>query len=155
MFWLALPFVLLTCWPIFGHRIDNRPEGSLLYVLAWKKRPKFFTCYDAILECTMHFVPMFVLWKTSVCTPGWRHMMAYFHVSTRKISDEISSEWPFWSSIYSVLRAWLTPFWIFVESVELWTGSDIKCTVRPVLTPVSLVLPVFYPFWPALECLDY
>ena len=29
-------------------------------------------------------------------------MMAYFHVSTRKISDEISSECRFWSSIYSV-----------------------------------------------------
>jgi hypothetical protein len=38
------------------------------------------------------------LWKPSVGTPGWRQMMAYFHVSTRKISYEISSEWPFWSS---------------------------------------------------------
>jgi hypothetical protein len=28
---------------------------------------------------------------------------AYFHVSTCKISDKISSEWHFWSSIYSVI----------------------------------------------------
>jgi hypothetical protein len=65
----------------------------------WRKTSgNFFTCYDAILECTRHFVPMF----SYVCTPGWRHMMAYFHVSTRKISDEISPEWHFWSCIYSV-----------------------------------------------------
>jgi hypothetical protein len=76
----------------FSHRIDTRPEGRLLCVLAWEKRPKCFTCY-AILECTRHFVPMFVLWKTSVCTPGWCHMMAYFYVGTRKISDKILSEW--------------------------------------------------------------
>jgi hypothetical protein len=85
----------------YYHRIDTRPEGTLLCVLAEGKRPNFFTCYDAILECTRHFVPMFGQWKTSVCTPGWRHMMAYFHVSTRKISDKISSEWHFWSSIYT------------------------------------------------------
>jgi hypothetical protein len=84
------------------HRIDTRPEGTLLCVLAEGKRPEFFTCYDVILKCTRHFVPMFGLIKTSVCTPGWRHMMAYFQVSTRKISNKISSEWHLWSSIYSV-----------------------------------------------------
>ena len=84
------------------HRIDTRPEGTLLCVLAEGKRPKFFYVlwrhpgvHTAL--CTYVF-----LWKTSVCTPGWRHMMAYFHVSTRKISDKISSEWHFWSCIYSV-----------------------------------------------------
>ena len=85
------------------HRIDTRPEGTLLCVLAEGKRPKFFYLlwrhpgvHTAL--CTYVF-----LWKTSVCTPGWRHMMAYFHVSTRKISDKTSSEWHFWSCIYSVV----------------------------------------------------
>jgi hypothetical protein len=84
------------------HRIDTRPEGTLLCVLAEGKRPKFFYVlwrhpgvHTAL--CTYVF-----LWKTSVCTPGWRHMMSYFHVSTRKISDKMSSEWHFWSCIYSV-----------------------------------------------------
>ena len=36
----------------FSHTIDTRPEGTLLCVLAWEKRPKFFTCY-AILESTL------------------------------------------------------------------------------------------------------
>jgi hypothetical protein len=49
------------------------------------------------------------VWKTSVCTPGWRHMMAYFHVSIRKISDKISSEWHFWSGIYSANLRWDRP----------------------------------------------
>ena len=42
--------------------VTPRPV-SLLCVLAWEKRPKFFTCHDAILECTRHFVPMFVPMK--------------------------------------------------------------------------------------------
>jgi hypothetical protein len=96
---IRLRELLTRCW----HRIDTRPEGTLLCVLAWEKRPKFFYVlwrhpgvHTAL--CTYVF-----LWKTSVCTPGWRQMMAYFHVSTRKISDKILSEWHFWSSIYSVV----------------------------------------------------
>jgi hypothetical protein len=36
-------------------------------VLAWEKRPEFFTCYDAILEYTQHFVPMFLTGKFAKC----------------------------------------------------------------------------------------
>jgi hypothetical protein len=89
----------------FSHRIYTRPERTLLCLLAEGKRPNFFYVlwrhpgvHTAL--CTYVF-----LWKTSVCTPGWRHMMAYFHVSARKISDKISSEWHFWSSIYSVIQS--------------------------------------------------
>jgi hypothetical protein len=39
---------------------------------------------------------------------------AYFHVSTCKISDKISSEWHFWSSIYSVVKSSL---WSSVPNV--------------------------------------
>jgi hypothetical protein len=84
------------------HRIDTGPEGTLLqYVFWFGKNVRIFlrSMTPSCMECTRHFVPMFVLWKTSMCTPGLRHMMAYFHVSTRKISDEISCECPFWSSI--------------------------------------------------------
>jgi hypothetical protein len=55
--------ILRSLLGMLDHRIDTRPEVSLLCVLAWEKRPKFFTCYDAMLECTRHLVPMFVPMK--------------------------------------------------------------------------------------------
>jgi hypothetical protein len=65
----------------FSHRIDTRPEGTLPCVLAWEKRPKFFTRFT-------RFVPMFVPMKNFCvhCTPGWRHMMAYFNISTHGVT---------------------------------------------------------------------
>jgi hypothetical protein len=85
------------------HRIDTGPEGTLLCVLAEGKRPNFFYVQWRHPGVHTELCTYVFLWKTSVCTLGWRHMMAYFHVSTRKISrKKISSEWHFWLSIYSV-----------------------------------------------------
>ena len=44
---------------LFNHRIDPDQKGHS-YVFWLKENVRnFFTCYDAILECTRHFVPMF------------------------------------------------------------------------------------------------
>jgi hypothetical protein len=64
------------------HRIDTRPKVSLLCVLAWEKCPKFFTCYNAILEPMKNF-------------RVHSRMASYdgvFGTSARRISDEMSSE---------------------------------------------------------------
>jgi hypothetical protein len=60
----------------FSHRIDTRPEETLLCVLAWENIQKILRA-------------MMPSWSAHA---GWRHMMVYFHVSTRKISDKILSE---------------------------------------------------------------
>jgi hypothetical protein len=124
----AEPYEFLVKLRNITDRIDTRPEGTLLCVLAEGKRPNFFYVlwrhpgvHTAL--CTYVF-----LWKTSVCTAGWRHMMAYFHVSTRKISDKISSEWHFWSSIYSVpkhLEIWKS--WNFTNITRTWSIQIREC----------------------------
>jgi hypothetical protein len=83
-FWNLNPVWRRSPWQQLSyHRIDTRPEGTLLCVLAWEKRPKFF--YVLLRHPGVHtaLCTYVFLWKTSVCTPGWRQMMAYFHVSTR------------------------------------------------------------------------
>jgi hypothetical protein len=127
----------MTTHTTLEHRIDTRPEGTLLCVLAEGKRPKFIYLlwrhpgvHTAL--CTYVF-----LWKTSVCTPGWRHMMAYFHVSTRKISDKTSSEWHFWSCIYSVTR---TP--LVTHARDYWWTLDFANDfVSPGVNSVAELVP--------------
>jgi hypothetical protein len=116
---------MTSSWSTFSHRIDTRPEGTLLCVLAWEKRPKFFYVlwrhpgvHTAL--CTYVF-----LWKTSVCTPGWRQIMVYFHVSTRKISDKISSEWHFWSMI-QYLFCGLANRFDFIWDILTWGPFDLS-----------------------------
>jgi hypothetical protein len=84
----------------FSHRIDTRPEGTLLCVLvcvlAWEKRPNFFTCY-AILECTRHILPM-----KNICVHSMMASYGVFFTSALVLTKYCLSEWHFWSSIYSV-----------------------------------------------------
>jgi hypothetical protein len=111
----------------YKHRIDTRPEGTLLCVLAEGKRPKFFYVlwrhpgvHTAL--CTYVF-----LWKTSVCTPGWRHMMAYFHVSTRQNIV--------WVTLLVLYLFCDTKLWLFATSFPWERGWDcVLCVLIDKIT---------------------
>ena len=104
-----------------GHRIDTRPEGTLLCVLAEEKRPKFFYvlwCHPGVHTALCTYV---FLWKTSACTPGWRRMMAYFHVSTQYTKYRLSDT----SGPVSIL--WLNVYHRVDAYTELWLVYPLFC----------------------------
>jgi hypothetical protein len=119
--------ILLSNESVIGlfhcHRIDTRPEVSLLCVLAWEKRPKF---YDAILECTRHFVPMFVPMKNFRVHSRMASYMAYLARTKYRLSRT--------SGLVSILCHYL-----FIVLNQIHIGHKFKISVSVFLLPILLV----------------